>query len=143
MQLCARCRAEKELYGDRAPLCPGCSIREKLIREVLETTAHKVEAFGKFEAIMLQTPSGLPHPDGVQRIKNAANELSSARKEMLRAYQRLGNYLDRGIVPEDLKAAAEKASIPSKSAAVAAGLGAKAASKAPSTAMFSKLPKQP
>ena len=68
-----------------APICPGCSVRETLTQEMLETTVHKAEAFEKFEAIMLQTPSGPPHPDGVQRITNASNELSIARKEMARA----------------------------------------------------------
>ena len=110
MQLCARCRAEMEVYDNGAPVCPGCSVRETLTQEVLETTVHKAEAFGKFEAIMLQTSSGLPHPDGVQRIKNASNELYIARKQMARAYARLSDYLDRGIVPEDLKAKVKKVS---------------------------------
>jgi len=110
MQRCARCRAQKEIYGDGVPICPGCLVREALTREVLENTAKKSEAFRKFEATMLQVPSGLPHPDGVQRIKNASNDLSVARKEMARAYARLADYLDRGIVPEDLKAKVKRAS---------------------------------
>lgn len=109
------------------PFCPTCSVREKLTQEVLETTAKKGEAFRKFEEIMLQFPSELPHPDGVQRIKNASNELSTARKEMARAYQRLGNYLDRGIVPEDLKATTLQA------VAIATSAGAGNAAKEPST----------
>jgi hypothetical protein len=99
-----------QLYDNGAPSCPGCSVRETLTQEVLDATANKAEAFRKFEAIMLQSPSGLPHPDGVQRIKNASNELSIARKEMARAYERLSAYLDQGIVPGDLKAKVEKAS---------------------------------
>jgi hypothetical protein len=79
------------------------TIREKLTQAVFDTTAKKVEAFRKFEATMLHFPSGLQHPDGVQRIKNASNELSSARAEVARAYARLADYLDRGIVPDDLK----------------------------------------
>ena len=139
MVQCARCKAETELYDNSVSICPNCAVREKLTQEVLETTAKKGEAFRKFEEIMHQSPSGLPHPDGVQRIKNASNELSVARKEMARAYERLGNYLDRGIVPEDLNA-------PSLgSAAVAAG--ARATPKAPSTTMSQlarrlELPKQ-
>ena len=81
-----------------------------MTQEVLEATANKAEAFRKFEAIMLQSPVGLPHPDGVQRIKNASNELSIARKEMARAYERLSAYLDRGTVPGDLNAKVKKAS---------------------------------
>src|SRR5258708_22192602 len=99
MQRCTRCRAQ--LYDDGAPSCPGCSVRETLTQEVLEATANKAEAFRKF---------GLPHPDRVQRIKNASNELSIARKEMARAYERLSAYLDRGTVPGDLNAKVKKAS---------------------------------
>jgi hypothetical protein len=98
-----------EVHGN-SPICPDCSVREILTQEVLETTAHKAETFKTFEAIMLQSPSGLPHTDGVQRIKNASNELSIARKEMAQAYARLGDYVERGIVPKDLKAKVKKAS---------------------------------
>lgn len=141
MQLCARCRAEMELYGNGVPICPSCSVRETLTQAVLQTTAHKVEALGKFEAIMLQTPSGLPHPDGVQRIKNASNELSVARKEMARAYERLADYLDRAIVPEDLKATTKNVSTPLKSEAMAAGLDVRPTTRVPSS-IFLKLSKQ-
>ena len=60
---------------------------------------------------------------------------------MARAYERLGNYLDRGIVPEDLKGTR------SKSAAMAAGAEAKAIPKEPSNTMSQlagrlELPKQ-
>jgi hypothetical protein len=122
---CACCKAETELYDHSAGVCFDCAVRERLTQEVLETTARKGEAFRQFEAIMLHIPSGLPHRDGVQQIKNASNELSIARKEMVRAYERLGNYLDNRIVPEDLKA------IRLKSAAVAAD----ATPKVPSATM--------
>ena len=133
MQVCTRCGAELQLCGNGAPICTSCSVREILTQEVLQTTAKKAEAFRKFEAIMLQVPSGLPHSDGVQRIKNASNELSITRKEMARAYERLRNYLDRGIVPADLQAT------PLKSAAAGAGADVKAAA-VPST-IFLKLHK--
>lgn len=141
MVRCTHCKAETELYDNSAAICFACSLRERLIQEVLEATAYKAEAFTKFEAIMLHSPSGLPHPDGVQRIKNASNELSIARKQMARAYQRLSNYLDRGMVPEDLKAT------PFKSDAMAAGVDAKAIPKVPSNTRSQlagrlKLPKQ-
>ena|SRR5689334_1040870 len=141
MVRCARCKAETEISDNTAAICFRCSVRQRLTQEVLETTANKAEAFRKFEAIMLHSPSALPHPDGVQRIKNASHELSLARKQMARAYERLGNYLDRGIVPEDLKGTR------SKSAAMAAGGEAKAIPKEPSNTMSQlagrlELPKQ-
>ena len=98
-----------DLFEDGAPICSACSVRETLTKEVLETTAKKGEAFRKFEALMVNVPSGHPRPDGVQLIKNASNELSLARKEMTRAYARLSDYLERGIVPPDLKAKIKKA----------------------------------
>jgi hypothetical protein len=118
MAVCAFCRTETELYDSGVPICPSCCearettpkpstanyvVREILIQEVLETTAKKGEAFIKFKSVMDQFPSGLPHPDGVQLIKNASHELSIARKEMERAYTRLNDYINTGIAPENLK----------------------------------------
>jgi hypothetical protein len=57
----------------------------------------------EFDEVLDQFPSGIPNPDGVQRIKNASNKLSMARKEMASAHSRLNDYLSRGIVPSDLK----------------------------------------
>ena len=49
-----------------------------------------------------QYPSGLPHPDGTHHIQDASRKLIVARKAMGRSNTRLNDYLDRGIVPEDL-----------------------------------------
>src|SRR5437868_12001767 len=104
MAQCARCKADTELHDTVVPVCQSCSVRARLIQEVLKKTANKAEAFRKFKAVMLQSgASGLPHPDGVQYIKNASDELSIARKRLTRAYGELSDYLDRGIVPEHLK----------------------------------------
>jgi len=134
---CVRCKAETELYENGVPICFGCSVRERSTQEVLETTANKGEAFRRFEAIVLQSPGHLPHADGVQVIKNAANELSVARKQMARAYDRLSTYLEQGIVPEDLKVTAKKAVT-----TMAAGVGAQGTAKRSSTAILLKSPKQ-
>jgi hypothetical protein len=74
-----------------------------LLQDLLGATAHTREAARLFDETIGQFPSGLPHPDGVQRIKNASNKLSLARKEMGTAHNRLNDYLSRGIVPVDLK----------------------------------------
>jgi hypothetical protein len=121
MVYCVNCKAEIKLSGDGVLICSSCSVREILTKEVLETTAKKIEAFGKFEAIMRHVPGGLPQPDGTQQIKNASNELATARKQMAQAYQRLSDYLDNGIVPEELQPPSKKAK------AMAAGLYGKAA----------------
>src|SRR5258708_40126240 len=46
---------------------------------------------------------GLPHPDGTPRIRNASSRLSTARKNMMTAHNRLDCFLETGSVPEDLK----------------------------------------
>ena len=74
-----------------------------LIQEVLEATMGRNDATRRFEEVMGQFPSGLPYPDGVQRVKNASDALTIARKGMMTAHNQLNDYLNRGIVPEDLK----------------------------------------
>jgi hypothetical protein len=119
MALCAYCQAETELYdsGD-VPICIECSearearrkppaieqeIRTTLFEDVFEATAQNNEANREFEAVIGQFPSGLPHPKGAERIKNASNSLAVAREKKMKAHNRLNDYLGRGIVPEDLK----------------------------------------
>ena len=119
MALCAYCQAETERYdGGDVPICIECSdarkarrkppateqqIRTTLFQDVFEATERNNEATREFEAVMGQFPSSLPHPDGAQRIKNASSSLTVARKEKMKAHDRLNDYLGRGIVPEDLK----------------------------------------
>jgi hypothetical protein len=114
MTLCAFCKAnETELYVNGIPVCPSCSdapkrkppvmqqeMRNLLLQETLESTAHHNEAREEFEAVMGQIPSGLPCPDGTQRITNASRRLSIARKKMITAHNRLDRFLETGTVPE-------------------------------------------
>ena len=37
-----------------------------------------------FQKVMEEIPSDIPHPDGVQRIKNVSKQLSKARDEMMK-----------------------------------------------------------
>ena len=114
MAKCVYCGSETELYVNGVPVCLSCSdtarrkppasqqeTRNKLLQEVLEATAHHNEARADFEASMV--PDGLPHPDGIQRIKNASRRLSTARKNMMTAHNRLDSFLETESVPEDLK----------------------------------------
>jgi hypothetical protein len=117
MAACAYCRAETELYDGDVPVCVNCSlapmkrkppatdqqIRGTLLQDVLELTARTNEATREFNAVIDQFPNGLPHPDGVQRIKNASNKLTIARRELMKAHTRLDEYSGRWIVPDDLK----------------------------------------
>jgi hypothetical protein len=60
-------------------------------------------ATATFNAVTSEIPSGIPHPDGTQRIHNASREMSQARVGLMIAHNRLNEYLARGVVPEDLK----------------------------------------
>ena len=118
MAQCTYCGTDTLMYGGGVPICTKCSderegrrkppmteqeIRTTLFQDLLRATACNGEAAREFNEATGQMPSGLQHPDGVQRIKNASNKLSVARKEMATAHNRLNDYLSRGIVPEDLK----------------------------------------
>ena len=120
MATCTNCNTEEtELYESSVPICLKCSdvrsvkrkpavseqeIRATLLQDLVGATLRNSEAIRKFEEVTGQFPGGgLTQPDGVQRIKNASNALTIARKEMATAHNRLNDYLGRGIVPEDLK----------------------------------------
>ncbi len=56
---------------------------------------------------MSSVPSGLPHPDGAQRIHNVSRELTIARQEMMLAHRRFNDFIEHGIAPEDPTKAAQ------------------------------------
>jgi uncharacterized phage infection (PIP) family protein YhgE len=75
-----------------------------LIKDLIQATTRSREAYTEFENVIARFPTGLPDDaDGAQQIKNASNELSVAREELMRAHNRLNGYLGRRIVPEGLK----------------------------------------
>ncbi len=118
MAECAYCRTETFLYYGGLPVCIECAetheatrkpssperrVRTTLFQEFVEATARVNAASEAFILVMGDVPSGLPHPDGTQRIHNASRELSAARKEVMKAHSRLNDFLGQGIIPEDLK----------------------------------------
>ena len=128
MANCIYCGAETSSYRSERPVCVKCAegmdsaeamdpkqappkqapldndyIRRILQVEVAETNAQAEAAAAEFKAIMSSVPTGIPHPDGTQRIHQAAHNLSNARKDMMRAHSRLDNFLRSGMIPEDLQ----------------------------------------
>lgn len=116
MTICAFCESEAELAIDGVSLCKECAgkpeheigklktdreIRAALQREILASTARAHAASEHLGAIMSDIPSGLPQPDGSQRIQNAAHALAAARNEVMRAHSRLDEFLARGGVSVD------------------------------------------
>jgi hypothetical protein len=100
---CADARAKRNSQPERKPPATEQDIRRTLLQDVLELTARTNEAAEEFRVVMGRVPSGLPHPDGAQRIKNASSKLTIARKELMKAHTRLHDYVERGNVLDDLK----------------------------------------
>jgi hypothetical protein len=48
-------------------------------------------------------PSGLPHPDGVLRIKNANAAYSEARMNLMKALDNLNHFVCYGVIPKDFQ----------------------------------------
>lgn len=113
MAICAHCKTqETQLFENGVPVCIACAqgpsiqrkpyasereIRATLLQELLHATAACHEANRQFE----ETASfpNPPRPDHLQRVKNASETLFVA-------HSRLNDYLERGIVPGDLKRSA-------------------------------------
>src|SRR5579872_2663697 len=112
MAKCIYCGYETEWIDNGVPICAGCStqhdverkpftsqeqIRNALLSDALEATARHNAAREEFEAILGQIPDYLPHADGIQRIKNAASSLSTARRAMMMAHDRFDQFLESGF----------------------------------------------
>ena len=108
MPLCIKCAEAMDASQPprRAPLHED-HIRRILLLDVAETTARAEAAAAEFKGIINSVPTGIPHPDGTQRIHQAAHNLSNARKDMMHAHSRLDIFLRSGIIPEDLKRAGD------------------------------------
>lgn len=118
MAACTFCKAETELYDSGVPVCVKCSgeggsqrkppasehqILNVLQQDLLAATERSKAATAAFDAVANEIPSALPRPDGTQRIHNASRKVTVARMEMLRAHHRLSDFLNAGIVPEDMR----------------------------------------
>ena len=78
-------------------------VRRILEEQFYEAVRRRDLTSAVFNEVSRDIPSGLPHPDGTQRIGNASRDFSHALKEVNRAVQRISDFQIRGIVPEDLK----------------------------------------
>ncbi|MEO8049351.1 MAG: hypothetical protein ABI833_02955 [Acidobacteriota bacterium] len=96
-----KCSSEPPAMTERPQT--GRQIQAALRRDVLASTARADAASKALITIMDDIPSGMPHPDGSQRIQNAALALAAARGEVMQAHSRLDEFLARGIDPNGLK----------------------------------------
>jgi hypothetical protein len=104
MAQCVYCKAETQLHKKSGvPVCVNCEeIRARLVRDVADATLRADAASETFQKVMTEVPSGIPHSDGIQRIKNVSRQLTKVRDEMLKAHNRLNDFISSGLVPDDL-----------------------------------------
>ena len=113
---CIVCKTETFVFVGIIPVCIQClenradtpprteqEVRAVLVKRIIDATVRASKASETFSGVTSRFPSGLPHPDGVQRIKSAAGELSIDRKELINAHRRLNDFIEGGIVPKELK----------------------------------------
>ena len=115
---CLDCTAETEADENGVPICVSCAQRKlavtpETIRSVLQqeltwATERAAIASAEFLAVTREVPSGLPQPDGVQRIRNVSHELAFARAQLTKAHARLEAFLIGGTTPDDLKWASDE-----------------------------------
>jgi hypothetical protein len=92
MAQCAYCKAETQLYISNVPVCIECADarnprqkRARLLQNVADATMRADAASEAFQNVIEDIPSGIPHPDGSQRIRNVSKQLLKARDEMVEA----------------------------------------------------------
>jgi hypothetical protein len=110
---CLDCTAETEADENGVPICVSCAQRKsavtpEAVRSILQqeltwATERASIASAEFLAVTREVPSGLPQPDGVQRIRNVSHKLAFARVQLTKAHGRLEAFLISGTTPDDLK----------------------------------------
>ena len=98
----------EENFQSEAVAQPAQFANPEEIRQVLQedfdaAQDRRIEASKLFAEVMSDIPSGLPHPDGTDRIRLASSEYSATRDAADAARKRLSDFLIRGTVPPDLE----------------------------------------
>jgi hypothetical protein len=75
-------------------------ILEVLNSDLRAAQQRRDEASAQFSEIMKNVPSGIPHPDGTDRIHQASQKYSQAQKEAMDALVRLNKFLAHGTIPK-------------------------------------------
>jgi hypothetical protein len=75
------------------------------LREALDAARQRSDAASEhFNEVIRDVPSGLPHADGVERVRLASIEFIRSRQQLMEAHLKLENLIAHGIVPEEFEA---------------------------------------
>jgi hypothetical protein len=82
------------------------STRNTIVRvladELEDAQSSHTAASKRFDCLIKKVPSGLPHPDGADRMHAAGREAHVALQAHMHALKRYSDFLLYGIVPDDL-----------------------------------------
>jgi hypothetical protein len=84
----------------------GIMERERIIRllraQLAASQDRRDQAAKRFDEMMREVPSGIPHPDGTERIRQISNEYGRTQAEASAAFGRLNDFLIHGKIPPNL-----------------------------------------
>ena len=78
-------------------------ILQTLNNDVHEAKERYDVAFKRFREIVSDVPSGIPHPDGSERVRLASREYNRALEALNAALFKLNDFVIHGRIPPDLK----------------------------------------
>ena len=80
---CNGSKADLHLINENRVLKAKPATQKELKEQLRVARNAQKEAVNRFKAIVRDIPSGLPHPDGSDRIRHAARELTAAHSRMV------------------------------------------------------------
>lgn len=85
--------------------------RERILRtlraELAAAQHRRDDAAARFNEMISEVPSNIPHPDGVERIRQISGEYGRTQAEATAAFGRLNDFLIHGKVPPHLSRGSE------------------------------------
>ena len=78
-------------------------LSRRVSADLIAAASHVKKARTEFIKAIADVPGDLPCPDETQRMREVSRKLVDARERMMDAQNRLNDYLNCGMVPEDLK----------------------------------------
>ena len=77
-------------------------IEDRMKADLAKARAEYQAAFGEFQSLIKDIPSGIPQPDGELRIRQTGAASRAALQNYRRALMRFSEYCLSGTVPTDL-----------------------------------------
>lgn len=75
----------------------------RTLRAELAVAQHRRDAASdRFDAMIRDVPSGIPHPDGAERIRQISAEYGRTQAEATAAFVRLNGFIIHGKIPPHL-----------------------------------------